>query len=203
MNKLKANNNKPGRILALEEMDEIGNFEDYDTLPLYVEELAVIQNRAVRNSGELLLPQNNNNNKYLNHLAGWPESFYIGKASSESELNPFIKIATYMIESTVSISENITKSVVLDLSYSKLKSLNFKDIIYPFSVKGENAITEEDDANSAILKLCKFFKSNKKYINNKHLIIAQNDLLNVSHLEPEEIERYTLITEAIKRLKLN
>jgi hypothetical protein len=50
--KLKANSNKPDRILALEEIDEIGNFQDYDTLPMYSEELADIQNIKARRESQ-------------------------------------------------------------------------------------------------------------------------------------------------------
>jgi hypothetical protein len=44
--KLKANHNKPDKILALEEIDEIGNFQDYDILPMYSQELSDIQKQA-------------------------------------------------------------------------------------------------------------------------------------------------------------
>lgn len=44
--KLKANHNKPDKILALEEIDEIGEFQDYDILPMYNKELHDIQKQA-------------------------------------------------------------------------------------------------------------------------------------------------------------
>jgi hypothetical protein len=48
LEKLKANSSNPNRILALEEIDEIGHFEDYDALPMYKPELDEILNLYMR-----------------------------------------------------------------------------------------------------------------------------------------------------------
>ena len=202
VNKLKANNNNPNRILALEEIDEIGNFEDYDTLPMYYEELLTIQNNLLRNSKELLLPQTDNNNKkYLIYEVDYPEAFFIGKVSSENELNPYIKIATYMRESAVAIGENITKTVVLDIRKTENKRRGVRHVFRPFDHNApdpENARKESPE--NKLKRVIQFFKINRRSINGKHIVILQNDRPNASNAEPDDIQRYMIVMESIKQL---
>ena len=120
---LKANYNKPGKILALEEMDEIGNFQDYDTLPMYTEELISLQEENIKCSPSNLKLEHN---KILNFIGDFPDPFYIGKVYNEDELKPFIKMATYKIDTSITIGENITKTIVFDLRDFKGKNTQFK-----------------------------------------------------------------------------
>lgn len=123
MKNLKANYNKPGKILALEEMDEIGNFQDYDTLPMYTEELISLQEEDWKGSPCALKSENN---KVFNYIGEFPDPFYIGKVFSEDELKPYIKMATYKIDTGIVIGENITKTIVFDLRDCKGKNSQFK-----------------------------------------------------------------------------
>jgi len=98
--KLKANSNNPNRILALEEIDEIGHFEEYDTLPMYIQELQEIRNPVARKRSDVKIP-----------LAF--STAYAGKCSEEDK--PFLKIATCMLQDPIRLGTNITKITILDL----------------------------------------------------------------------------------------
>lgn len=86
----------------------------YDTLPMYTEELLMIQNNSIKSSQGRLLFENDNN-KNLNYIQDFPDPFYIGKVASENELNPYIKIGAYKVEVAVAIGENISSTIVFDL----------------------------------------------------------------------------------------
>ena len=168
---------------------------------MYYEELLTIQNNLLRNSKELLLPQTDNNNKYLIYAVDYPEAFFIGKVSSENELNPYIKIATYMRESAVAIGENITKTVVLDIRKTENKRRGVRHVFRPFDHNApdpENARKESPE--NKLKRVIQFFKINRRSINGKHIVILQNDRPNASNAEPDDIQRYMIVMESIKQL---
>jgi hypothetical protein len=51
--------------------------------------------------------------------------------------------------------------------------------------------------------MCTFLKSHQKLIRDKHIVIIQNDNLNVSYVDEEELRKYLLVTHAIQKLKIN
>lgn len=89
LEKLKANSSNPNRILALEEIDEIGHFEDYDTLPMYQTELDEILNLyARRESGTTTSSQS----------AEFGIDHYIAPLTHDAKITdgdkPFVKMVT-------------------------------------------------------------------------------------------------------------
>jgi hypothetical protein len=193
--KLKANHNKPDKILALEEIDEIGDFQDYDILPMYSKELHAIQKQA-----ELKLGQSPELYRLEDDIT---EGIGLHESHSKTADKPFVKMAACMLQSPIKIAENISQLVVLDLRITKSKLTPLKNVYYPYkSVK----IDQEDDIiniDKEVPKMIDYLKSKKSSFANKHIVIVQNDNMHISYVDDEEMVRYMILNQAIQKLKFN
>jgi hypothetical protein len=55
----------------------------------------------------------------------------------------------------------------------------------------------------AISKLTAFLSTHKKHIFGKHIVLVQNDNLNVSTADEEDTYKYLLISKAFQKLKIS
>ena len=66
-------------------------------------------------------------------------------------------------------------------------------------------IDPESDVSSVdqhFEQIVHLLKSNEKSMQNRHSVIIQNDNMNISYMDEDDMQRYIILMNAIKKLKI-